>query len=361
LIEHIKARLAVNLRASLARPIPEEVPSWLRIGSFERAENAGAIMTTLCSEATQSHTKGFRRALAEAKVSCSHDLQTRSAVETLDEAALSELASRPGAVAWQNAVLGAAGQRRLLAVDGTALNADLGYVAFLLHQSPLQFESGLGGVYDPWLQAPFGSAISFENKDVAAQARPVVAEALKIIGHWRPAVLEEMRTACRVIQFVRDPTADPAKIVSFSDNTVPGALFVSVRADGRFIDPYDLADSLIHEHRHQKLYLLERIVPMVQATDIKVKSPWRDDPRPPSGLLHAAFVFVELQRFWMHVHEKGPARLASRAETQLGRTQSDLREAFATLAHCPLTDAGRELTLQLRDASETVTLVAQAC
>jgi len=97
-----------------------------------------------------------------------------------------------------------------------------------------------------------GPAIYFENEEVAAQARPVVAQALEIIERWRPALASEIRKACRAIQFVRDPTAHPDKIVSFSDNVVPGALFVSVIQEGGLIDPYDLADSLVHEHRHQK-------------------------------------------------------------------------------------------------------------
>ena len=75
-----------------------------------------------------------------------------------------------------------------------------------------------------------------------------------------------MRLACRAIQFVRDPLAHPEKIVSFSDNSVPGARYGSVWQGDRLIDPYDLADSLVHEHRHQKLYLLERLAPTVEAT-----------------------------------------------------------------------------------------------
>src|SRR3546814_11828905 len=100
-------------------------------------------------------------------------------------------------------------------------------------------------------------------------------------AEWRPALAIELRQACRAIQFVRDPLAHPEKIVSFSDNSVPGALYVSVWQGDRLIDPYDLADSLVHEYRHQKLYLLERIAPTVQMTDVAVVSPWREDLRPP--------------------------------------------------------------------------------
>ena len=121
----------------------------------------------------------------------------------------------------------------------------------------------------------------------------IVEEARLIVATWRPALAQELRAICSAVQFVRDPSAHPEKIVSFSDNSVPGALFVSIVQGGGFIDPYDLADSLIHEYRHQKLYLLERCYPTARPGSLVV-SPWRDDLRPASGLLHAIFVFVEL-------------------------------------------------------------------
>ena len=123
---------------------------------------------------------------------------------------------------------------------------------------------------------------------------------------------------------------------------------MSVYQNGRLIDPYDLADSLIHEYRHQKLYLLERTQPMVCTTSMRVKSPWRDELRPPSGLLHAIFVFVELRRFWLYVRDHGPAQLHSRATNQVQETDAHLTEAIATLADCPLTAAGTSLAAVLQ-------------
>ena len=117
------------------------------------------------------------------------------------------------------------------------------------------------------------------------------------------------------------------------------------------IDAYDLADSLLHEYRHQKLYLLERLAPVVELTTRKVVSPWRQDLRPPSGLFHAVFVFVELRRFWKHVRSLNLARLNTRAENQLMDTDARLSEAFLTLAGCPLTATGRSLAAVLEAAA----------
>ena len=156
-----------------------------------------------------------------------------------------------------------------------------------------------------------------------------------------------MRAASSAVQFVRDPTAHPEKIVSFSDDAVPGALFVSVRQGAGLIDAYDLADSLLHEHRHQKLYLFERRFPTTHQGDLVV-SPWREDSRPVSGLFHAIFVFVELRRFWEHVLANGPARMHSRARNQLRDTDENLANAFTTLSTCTLTEAGDALATVLR-------------
>lgn len=41
---------------------------------------------------------------------------------------------------------------------------------------------------------------------------------------------------CRAVQFIQRPAADPDKIVSFSDNAVPGALYVSVMQRAGLID-----------------------------------------------------------------------------------------------------------------------------
>ncbi|MFN3465006.1 MAG: aKG-HExxH-type peptide beta-hydroxylase [Terricaulis sp.] len=235
----------------------------------------------------------------------------------------------------------------MLDVDGHAIPINVEYLRELSDARAWRRDLETAHPGDMWLRYPFGGAIFFESDEIVALAEPLVAEALFIIEQWRPKLAGEIRRASRTIVFVRDLTAHPEKIVSFSDNSVPGALFVSVSQGDRLIDPYDLADSIIHEHRHQKLYLLERFAPMMRSSSDLVISPWREDLRPPSGLLHALFVFVELRRFWLHVREEGPERLRQRAIDQIEDTDRNLDRAFATLATCPLSETGRDLALCL--------------
>lgn len=118
-----------------------------------------------------------------------------------------------------------------------------------------------------------------------------------------------------------------------------------------------IADSLVHEYRHQKLYLFERRYPTTQPGALVV-SPWREDLRPASGLLHAIFVFVELRRFWEHVRDNGPERLNNRAIAQLDDTERNLAQAFETLRGCDLTKAGRALSDLLESRKRRLPLAA---
>lgn len=353
LVAHVRGRLEGLLAAD---PPAKTLPEGFDIGRFEGAETGAQEMAYLCERAREDLVGEFLR--TSTRLASLNGQDAIEALGGLDPDHLSELCLQPGAIAWQRTLAGAAAGRAVHDVDGQELVADPDYLADLLARPRDSLGRLAIGRDDPWLRAPFGEAIYFENEAMSAQARPIVDQALAIIEVWRPALAAELRMACRAIQFVRDPLAHSEKIVSFSDNSVPGALYVSVWQGDRLIDAYDLADSLVHEHRHQKLYLLERIAPTVAATDIAVVSPWREDLRPPSGLLHAVFVFVELRRFWAHVRDHGPTRLHNRAVNQLQDTDEHLALAFATLEACPLTDAGRQLTAVLRQAARVELQVA---
>jgi uncharacterized protein len=350
IVAHVRKRLA-DLMENDARTRAELAPS-VDLEQFEKAELSETVMGRLLSHHRTDSTRGLLEAAAHLETAEEPPAPLQSALMSLHHEHLADLSVQPGIVAWQRAVSAHAAGRSIHAIDGRPLEADAAYLRQMLARERLSLVELDVGRCDLWLRAPFGGAIVFEDEAIATGARPLVESALQIIAGWRPALAEEIRRACRSVQFVRDPLADPEKIVSFSDNTVPGALYVSVvRGDG-LISPYDLADSLVHEHRHQKLYLLERLAPMAEPTNRLVVSPWREDPRPPSGLLHAVFVFVELRRFWTYVRDNGPVRLRKRATNQIQETDENLRAAFRTLESCPLTSAGQALTQVLMMAAQ---------
>jgi uncharacterized protein len=204
---------------------------------------------------------------------------------------------------------------------------------------------------DPWLRVPFSEPIVFADEVEAARGRDLVAKAIPLIADFDPALAAEIRLVSPEIQFVHDISAHPDKVVSFSDDVVPGALYLGLGSQAGGVDVYDLADSMIHEHRHQKLYLLGRQVELVAAERPMVTSPWREEPRPPSGLLHAAWVFVELLRFWRYVDQHADQDVRARATSQIATTEERLARAWQTLATCQLTPAGRHLTALLEQRS----------
>ena len=351
LIRHVQVRVAESLE--LAKPTAATTHYGGDLGEFERAETSTEAATSLWVSAISGQSAELRRALLWLQGSSSGSKESEAARVLLDStSAIDLLAQRPGAIAWSNAMLAIEAGHPVSAVDGSALSRDAEYAQWMytrLQGSPEQLPEVHAN--DAWLRRPFGNAIHFEDQEVLPTAEPLLHQALGILHEWRPAVAQELRMICRAVQFIRDPAADPDKIVSFSDNVVPGALYVSVTQRASLIDAYDLADSLLHEYRHQKLYLLERLAPVVELTTRKVVSPWRQDLRPPSGLFHAVFVFVELRRFWKHVRSLNLARLNTRAENQLMDTDARLSEAFLTLAGCPLTATGRSLAAVLEAAA----------
>lgn len=351
LVKHARIRLAELLLPS-DDAVEAALPSDTELESFDLAESAAAMMDALCADARSAARDALLGTVRELRAAHPELGPAIAAFDALSVSEQEELASAPGTIAWRHTLDIQTAAYEVQAVDGAAIRADASYLRDLLAQ-PSRDSSGFQiGLADPWLRIPFGEAIYFEDEATVARVKPIVEEALQIIECWRPAMAREMRQACRAVQFIRDPLAHPDKIVSFSDNSVPGALYVSVLQGDDPIDAYDLADSLLHEHRHQKLYLLERRAPTVASTAALVSSPWREDLRPPSGLLHAVFVFVELRRFWLHVRDEGPARLHNRAINQLRDTEENLRDAFVTLDSCPLTPLGRELVAVLKASSE---------
>nr|WP_263858866.1 cyclophane-forming radical SAM/SPASM peptide maturase YhhB [Shewanella algae] len=345
LVTYVKSRLEEHLSLDLIEAKPTQLPETFALESFELAETSKPYLSWLRERAEEQSRINFNTALQIA-------IGNVNAKGLRELNNLEQIAVQPGAIAWSNAVLSINRGHSLLTVDGIEITASPEYLEFLLSTESNAKDTWDVGCNDLWLRAPFGKAITFESDNVTSVGQELVRQAMAIVNEWRPALATEMLETCHAVQFIRDPKADPNKIVSFSDNSVPGVLYVSITQEDGLIDPYDLADSLIHEHRHQKLYLLERYAPTVHPNCSQVSSPWREDLRPPSGLFHAVFVFVELRRYWIYVREHGPDRLRSRAVNQIADTDLNLKHAFITLEQCPLTQVGQSLV-------EILKLVAQ--
>lgn len=349
LIRHARARLNEELQRDTRTTPRVATMTDAALRAWEAPETSAPVLDDLANEWRASAVIDFERAVRQA-ASMSPDLDNTAAVVlTLPDQVRGRLATLPSTVSWSAVMVGAAEGRAVRAIDGTALPADPDYLGDITSRAATLVDATRIHARDKWLRLPFGDKIIFEPDNVVADGAATIRAAFDLIVNWRPSLLAELHRISPDLQFISDPTAHPDKAVSFSDNSVPGALYATLRLRGTFVDPHDLADAIIHEHRHQKLYLLQRHVQFFSHDWPLVASPWRDDPRPPSGLLHAVFVFVHLIGFWRHAEQHGPSIIRDRAHAEVEVNVDRLHRAFDILADTALTEDGKQLVSLLHE------------
>ncbi|WP_267242225.1 aKG-HExxH-type peptide beta-hydroxylase [Streptomyces sp. PR69] len=116
------------------------------------------------------------------------------------------------------------------------------------------------------------------------------------------------------------------------------------------------AATLAHELQHSKLSALGHLAPLYEAADPTDRerlyyAPWRDDPRPLSGMLQGVYAFAGVARFWraQTLRQDTDCEGLAWFESELWRRQ--LRHVLPAVAGDPaLTDVGRRLLARLRAA-----------
>lgn len=106
-----------------------------------------------------------------------------------------------------------------------------------------------------------------------------------------PANAADVRTAIRTL-FPLPAVASGH--VSGTFRHASGCLAVSLPTD-----PQSTAATFIHELQHLKLSAIMDLFPLVDMTStVRGYAPWREDLRPPSGLLHGCYAHLAVARFW---------------------------------------------------------------
>jgi len=279
-----------------------------------------------------------------------------SKIRTTDHKILKYIVREPAAQAWLNALNHYFLYGFLKDIDEKEIPLDLNFIDYIIEQINDQslvtsFSCNIDlNLNKYWLRVFFGTSILFENDKITEDAKEIISQSFKIIEQYNPALLNEIYLLCPSIQFIQDPSAHPDKIVSFSDNLIPGCIYVSVRTSQGFLCPYDLADSIIHEHRHQKLYLFEYFHPVTDKNNLKVPSLWREELRPVSGLFHAVYVFQNLLDYWLYISQyTANAEIKNKASRNVQLSQERLTQAHQTLKNCKLTDYGNALLTEFQE------------
>ena len=124
--------------------------------------------------------------------------------------------------------------------------------------------------------------------------------------------------------------------VSATSRDTFGAILLS-----RPVDATGLAVTMAHEIQHAKLSALLDLLPMTTGSaESRFYAPWRDDPRPASGLLQGAYAFLGVAGFWLR-----QSRLphGEEALAEFARWLSAVRHSrrYTLLTSGELTEAGR--------------------
>jgi uncharacterized protein len=115
-----------------------------------------------------------------------------------------------------------------------------------------------------------------------------------------------------------------------------------------------LAVSLAHEVQHAKLCALQDVMRLAAPDDgRRYYAPWRDDPRPLSGLLQGAYAYLGVARFWRqqrHVEDEAGAR---HAHAEFARWRSAVHAVTKELSGSgQLTAAGQEFVSRMSGVVE---------
>jgi hypothetical protein len=125
------------------------------------------------------------------------------------------------------------------------------------------------------------------------------------LAHWQACLddawrrlVDRHRPDAEILAAVLDVIVpvepDPAaRGISATSADAFGAVAMSPPEDGTA-----LAVGLLHETQHSLLNAVGHLLDLHAAPGRLGYSPWRDDPRPESGILHGAYAYLAVARFW---------------------------------------------------------------
>lgn len=146
-----------------------------------------------------------------------------------------------------------------------------------------------------------GKSVVKAGIDFQKQHSVVVKEALTLLENYHPRTFGQIRDFLQIIAF-KPKQASTYNNLSHSD--LPGSLICSSVKNA-----YELADTLIHEFHHNRLFFIEEFSSLLMDTDSQNNqeiyySPWRNDLRPIKGLFHAVYVYISVCEFWLSIYQQ---------------------------------------------------------
>ncbi len=171
--------------------------------------------------------------------------------------------------------------------------------------------------------------------------RRMLAEAWEILAirHYHAA-----RSVARELVTLVPLLARGLSGISATSRHAPGAVTLTQPRDGT-----RLAATLVHELQHTRLGLALELIPLAgRPPGERLYSPWREDPRPLTGLIHGLHAATAAADFWRIEAQAGQAGPV--AAFQYARVRNQMEIALDTLSRLgSLTGAGRILVEAVKD------------
>jgi len=165
---------------------------------------------------------------------------------------------------------------------------------------------------DPYRLPGADTGVSRPNPQELELWRSMMRRAWRLLVRWHWTTAEEVAATTTVLT----PMAQPEEgLRSATASEAFGTVGMSMPPD-----EHSLAVSLAHELQHAKLGALTDLVTLTRPDDgSRYYAPWREDPRPITGLLHGVYAHLGVAGFWrrQRVHERGD--IAMRAHTEFAR------------------------------------------
>lgn len=122
-----------------------------------------------------------------------------------------------------------------------------------------------------------------------------VEEAFQLLDDV-PTILATVTPFIRSLHLLE--TSDGQNDVSFSEPSMPFSIFVSVPKPNARSGIFRVAEAILHEAMHIQLTFIEGYLPLLERSESTYYSPWRDEYRTPTGVLHALYVFRVIDSFF---------------------------------------------------------------
>lgn len=145
------------------------------------------------------------------------------------------------------------------------------------------------------------------NADVALKQLNLV---LQYIKDFDPnSLYKSVKTLVKSIHLLE--TDDIDTDTSYTDPDLPFTIFINVPLYEHENWLERTVENVVHETMHLQLSLIEKKHKLYSDSSHKAYSPWKDEFRDSKGLLHALYVFANLQHFWQGVYNKKKCMFAA--------------------------------------------------